>query len=253
MTTIDLYYEIHGPDDGSTPLVLVHGGAGVIDVDWGHAIRVLSPHRRLIAVELQGHGHTPHHRRPYTFDNSAADIAALVESLGVGQVDIMGFSNGGPTVLRFALRRPELTRRVVVASGFTRRDGMIDGFWDSFDDPSPDGVPPLLAEAYGRINPDPDDFRRMFELDVTLMCGFVDWADADLAGLRAPAMFVSGDRDIVRGEHTLAMSRLAPDGRALVVPAAHGDYLGAVVAEELDEALVASTWRLITRFLDGDS
>ena len=75
--------------------------------------------------------------------------------MGFERVDIIGFSNGGPTDMRFALPHADLTRRVVVASSFYRRDGMIEGFWNNFDDPRLESMPAVLKQAYVAINPNP--------------------------------------------------------------------------------------------------
>ncbi|MFP5022201.1 alpha/beta fold hydrolase [Pseudonocardia phyllosphaerae] len=250
-TTVALHHEIHGEPGTSPPLLLVHGGAGTIGTNWSATIPEFARDRTVVAVELQGHGHTPHADRAYTFANSAADLARLVDELGVGPVDVLGFSNGGPTVLTFALHRPDLVRRIVVASGFVHRDGMVDGFWDGFDGAGVGAMPAPLAAAYRAINPDPADLQRMFDLDVTLMREFRDWDDETLAALRAPALFVGGDHDIVRPGHTVRMAELVGDGRALVLPAGHGDYLGVADAGPPDPALTAACLALVRRFLDG--
>lgn len=250
VVTIALHHESFGGNNGSVPLVLVHGGAGSIGTDWGYAIPALSSDRLVVAVELQGHGHTPHVDRPYTFENSADDIAALLRKMALDRVDIMGFSNGGPTVLRCAQRHPGVVRRVVVASGMCRRAGMIEGFWSNFDDPHVDDMPSQLADAYRDINPDPSDLQRMFELDIALMRGFTDWDDADIAGIRSPVLFVGGDRDVVTPEHVIEMAAAVPDGRPLVVPAGHGDYLGMSHLDECDTVLADACLAMIRRFLD---
>ncbi|MED5801835.1 alpha/beta fold hydrolase [Gordonia sp. Z-3] len=249
---IDLYHETYGTPGPRSPLVLVHGGAGTIESHWGAAVPLLSADRAVVGVELQGHGHTRHASRDYTFENSADDIAAVVNSLDLSRVDIMGFSNGGPTVLRFAQRHADLVNRTVVASGFYRRDGFVDGFWDGFDDPAIDSMPSALVDAYRVINPDPADLHRMFDLDVTLMRGFRDWDDAELAALQGPVLYVSGDEDVVLPQHTLRMARATPGGRALIVPAGHGDYLGSVDTGPVDQALTESCLTVIRRFLDDD-
>ncbi len=127
---------------------------------------------------------------------------------------------------------------------------MIEGFWDNFDDPQLDSMPATLKQAYSAINPDPADLYAMFQLDVSLMRDFRDWDDAELAALKAPVLFISGDRDVVLPEHTIRMARLAPHGRALVVPAGHGDYLGAADAGDVDAELAGACLGLIHRFLN---
>ena len=249
MVTIALHHERYGAAEEAIPLVLVHGGAGSIQTDWEFAIPRLSRERVVVGVDLQGHGHTPHVDRAYTFENSADDIAHLVRELGFDSIDIMGFSNGGPTALRFAQRHPELAHRVVVASGMTRRDGMVDGFWSNFEDPQVEDMPSDLANAYRRINPDPDDLRRMFELDIALMRGFVDWKDEEMAAIKSPVLFIGGDRDVVTPQHVIAMAAAVPDGQPLVMPAGHGDYLGMSHLNELDSDLADACLTIVRRFL----
>ena len=52
---LDLYYEIHG---SGRPLVLLHGGLLTIGLNSGPMLEPLAASRQVIAVELQGHGHT---------------------------------------------------------------------------------------------------------------------------------------------------------------------------------------------------
>ena len=52
---LKMYYEIHG--DG-TPLVLIHGGGSTIQTSFSKILPLLAQHYKVIAVELQAHGHT---------------------------------------------------------------------------------------------------------------------------------------------------------------------------------------------------
>ncbi|HYO37168.1 MAG TPA: aldo/keto reductase [Geodermatophilus sp.] len=82
--------------------------------------------RRVVAVELQGHGHTPDVDRPFSSDAFADDdVAALVHSLDPGPADLVGYSLGGGVVLRTAIRHPEVVRRLVVVAAPCRRDGRL--------------------------------------------------------------------------------------------------------------------------------
>ena len=101
MTTIELYHETYGRPGQQTPLLLVHGGAGTIGTNWGHAIPTFAADRLVIGVELQGHGHTRHAARAYTFVNSADDIAVLIrrnlETLGrTNTTELTAFTDGCP-------------------------------------------------------------------------------------------------------------------------------------------------------------
>src|SRR3954453_14950013 len=111
---LQLYYEIHGtPRADRTPLVLIHGGGSTIESNWSRILPLLAKSRRVIAIEEQGHGHTKAIDRPFTFENSADDVAALLNHLKIDKADIMGFSNGGNIALRVGLRHPDKVNRLV--------------------------------------------------------------------------------------------------------------------------------------------
>src|ERR1044071_5025345 len=99
---LDLYYEEHG--DGE-PLVLLHGGIHAGEM-FGAILPALSSGRRVITVDLQGHGHTADVDRPLSAELMADDIAALIEHLGLDNADVMGYSLGGKVALRTAIQHP---------------------------------------------------------------------------------------------------------------------------------------------------
>src|SRR4051794_35832474 len=75
---IDIYYEIHGSAAASPPLVLLHGGDPTIETSFGKILPELAKHRRVIAFEQAGHGHTADRPdQPFSFEQSADDAAAL--------------------------------------------------------------------------------------------------------------------------------------------------------------------------------
>src|SRR6266487_4974721 len=116
---LDLYYEIRG---SGQPLVLLPGGFMTVEA-MGELVPQLATTRRVIGVELQGHGHTADIERPLSFELMADDIAALIKHLGLEQADLFGFSLGGGVALQTAIRHPEVVRKLVVVSAPCKRDG----------------------------------------------------------------------------------------------------------------------------------
>src|SRR5580704_4906531 len=106
---VDIYWESRG--SGGTPLVLLHGGYGLASMFAGLAGQ-LAADRQVIALELQGHGHTADVSRPFSWDDFADDVAAVIAQLGPGPVDLLGYSLGGITGLRCAIRHPEAVRKL---------------------------------------------------------------------------------------------------------------------------------------------
>src|SRR5947208_1133677 len=95
-----MYYEIYGTEAQATPLVLLHGGGSTIGTNFSRIIPLLQTAREVIAVEFQAHGHTRDIDRPFTFEQSADDVSALLTQLHIPKADILGFSNGGTTALQ---------------------------------------------------------------------------------------------------------------------------------------------------------
>jgi len=225
---LKMYYEIHG--EGEMPLVLIHGGGSTIESTFSHLLPILARRRRIIAMELQAHGRTNDREGPETFQQDADDVAALLAWLGVGKADILGFSNGGSTTMKLAIRHPEVVNRIVVVSGAYRRDGFVTGFFDGFPNATIEMMPAVLHEAYLKVAPDKSKLAVMFEKDKQRMMNFEDWSDDELRGIRAPAMIVSSDRDVVTVEHAARMGRMIPGAQLVILPGMHGSAIGTLEA-----------------------
>jgi len=112
---ISLYYEEHGTGQ---PLVLLHGGYGTGEM-YAAIMPSLASGRRVITVDLQGHGRTADADRPLRFQTMGDDVAALIRHLGLGpgaEADVMGYSLGAGVALRTAIQHPDLVRRLVIVS-----------------------------------------------------------------------------------------------------------------------------------------
>jgi len=110
---LNMYYEIHGEGQ---PLVLLHGALSAIGTSFGKLLPDLAKERQVIAVEMQGHGHTADIDRPLRYENLAADITALLTQIGIDQADLFGWSLGAGVALQTAIRHPEYVRKLVLAS-----------------------------------------------------------------------------------------------------------------------------------------
>src|SRR5215212_3509908 len=109
---IKLYHEIYGSGE---PLVLIHGGLTTIGEMQGW-IEPLAQTRQVIAVEMQGHGHTADTDRPMNIIQMGDDIAALLDSLNLKTADLVGHSFGAASALRAAIQHPDKVRRLVAIS-----------------------------------------------------------------------------------------------------------------------------------------
>ena len=219
---LKLYYEIHGT---GAPLVLIHGGGSTIYTTFGRVLQEFAKTHKVIAVEMQAHGHTADIDRPLSFQQDADDIAALLKQLNISKADIFGFSNGASTTLEFAIRHPEMTNKIIVASTFYKKAGAPDWFWDMMSKPTFAGMPQPYKDAFLKINPDTNALHRMYERDVARMQSFPDIPDDQMQSIKAPAFIIMGDKDVTTPEHAAEMHRLLSNSRLAIIPGGHGEYI----------------------------
>ena len=248
---LQLYYEVYGGQTTGVPLVLLHGGGSTIGTNFGRVIPLLGKNRQLIAVEFQAHGHTRDIDRPFTFAQDAEDVAALLALLHVPKADVLGFSNGGSTALQVAIRHPKVVNRIVTIASIYKRDGMPAEFWDFMQKGTFADMPQVYKDEYLKINPSQEGVRAMYERDSRRMIGFADWPDADIRSIQAPTLVVVGDRDVVRPEHALEMSRLLPHGRLSILPGTHGEYMGEIMTPNVHERVPQLFVALVEEFLSA--
>ena len=246
---IQMYYEIHGKGEGE-PLVLIHGGGSTIEVTWSKLLPILSKNRKIIAVEEQGHGRTSDRDKPVSFEQTADDVAALIKHLNVAKADVFGFSNGATSALQVAIRHPELVRKLIFASAFTRRNGAPDGFWKFMKNADFSNMPQPLKEAYLKVNPDPAKLRAMHDKDLARMKNFKDFPNRDVQKVKAQTLVMMGDQDVVKPEHAVELTQLIKGARLVVLPGGHGDYLGELVMTQRPSRYPEITAGIVEEFLD---
>jgi pimeloyl-ACP methyl ester carboxylesterase len=203
---LKMYYEIHGSGE---PVVLLHGAFMAITDEWVDWINELAKTRRVIAVEMQGHGRTADIKRDMTYENLSDDVAALLDYLKIERADVVGYSLGGVVALQTAIRHPEKVRKVVSISAWYASDGWVKeaaDFWPNFTWEMMKGTPAEVG--YKKLNPNPDGFPEFFNhLKATAMRPF-DFGAEKFKATKAPMFFIHGDADGVRLDHIAEMYRL---------------------------------------------
>jgi pimeloyl-ACP methyl ester carboxylesterase len=247
---LQMYYEIHG---SGRPLVQLHGNLSTIEVDFGRILPSLARARQVIAVEQQAHGHTADIDRPLSVQNWADDTAALLRHLGIGNADFFGYSSGSAVAMELAIKRPELVRKLAVASFAYKLDGLHPGLLEGIAGLTPEalaGTP--FEEAYAKSAPNPDDWPTLISKITQMDQDLPEWPPEAIQSLAAPVLLIIGDSDIVRPEHAVETFRLLgggvigdlvglPRSRLAILPGTthitlvdRGDWLASMLAEFLD-------------------
>ena len=223
---LHMYYELYG---SGNPLVLIHGAASTVRTNFSALIPELSKTHRIIAMELQAHGHTDNRDgRPISFKQDAEDVVELLRQLHIERADFLGFSNGGTTLLEIAIHHPALVNRMIFASSMYNRAGAAAAFWKGFDDAKFEDMPEPYKKEFLSINPNPEALMIMFNQCVQRMKRFTDIPDSSIRAIQAPTLILLGDHDVPLPEGAVTMYRLMPNASLSVFPGGHGGYLGEI-------------------------
>ena len=203
---VNMYYEVHGSGE---PVVLLHGAFMTITNNWDGWIGELSKTRKVIAVEMQGHGRTADVPRDITYANLADDVAGLLDYLKIPRADLMGYSMGGVVAMECAIRHPDKVRKAVIISSAFRSDGMgPEGLAAIRNLTADDFKGSPIETEYRKLSPTPNDFPKFVQRLVATASKDYDLGADNLKATTAPMFFIFGDADGIRLSHVAEMFRL---------------------------------------------
>jgi pimeloyl-ACP methyl ester carboxylesterase len=245
-----MYYETQGTGD---PLMVIPGGM-MTSAMMGPLVQALASSRQVITIEPQAHGHTVDVDRPLGYEQLADDSAALIALLGLGRIDLLGFSLGAEIALLTVIRHPEAVRKLVVVSGRFRSDGEypeIRSFEQAF---APD-MPALaqIREAYLAASPSPAGWAVLVTKMRQLLAEEFDWS-AQVATITAPTLVVVGDADTLPVAHAVELFALLGGETATAAMGTLSKAQLAVLPATTHFGIVqhAELPALVSRFLNGE-
>jgi pimeloyl-ACP methyl ester carboxylesterase len=190
---IRLYYEIHGE---GKPLVLLHGAYMTIGLNWSELIPELSKTRKVIALEMQGHGHTELSTRDYSFVTMANDVAAALRHLKIDSADFIGYSFGGTITYQLLIAHPQLVKKAVIISSTYRYDGWQKEVRDVLQMMQPEflsGTP--LKSEYNKVAPDTLQWNNFLKKMIAFDKLDFNLGDDKINQVKSPVLIISGDND----------------------------------------------------------
>ena len=122
-------YDARGHGGSGPALVLVHALACDLTM-WDPQAEALSEHFDVVRYDVRGHGDSPADV-PFTFDDLADDLAALLDELGMDRAHVCGVSMGGVIARLFALRHPARLGRLVLCSTMTTLPAGAAASWEA--------------------------------------------------------------------------------------------------------------------------
>nr|WP_225953787.1 alpha/beta hydrolase [Kibdelosporangium phytohabitans] len=188
----------------------MHGGFSD-SRDFDGNLRTLSAKFKVHLLDRRGHGHTPDVDGPVSLDMLVDDVAAFVEEVVGGPAHVAGYSSGAFFALAFALRRPDLVRKLVLVSTAYNKDG-----WMFLPEPGAQ-MPPELVDRYAEVSPDGrDHFPVVFDKFAAMELD----AAVDPRAVTSPTLILVADDDMIHLRHVVDMYEAIPDSQLGIVPAA---------------------------------
>ena len=201
-----LYFEVYGTGE---PLLLVHGNGGSI-ADMRAQIAHFRRRYRVIAMDSRDQGKSADSPDRITYEKMTDDLAALIDHLKLGPVNVVGWSDGGIEGLLLGIRHPQKVKKIVaMAANLNPGEQAI--------------YPEVLKLVKSLVDAIPAEARQTphgrRELKVTGMMLEEPHIDLQaLAGISAPTLVIAGDHDLIRDEHTLAIYQQIPNSQLAILP-----------------------------------
>ena len=210
---ISIYYETygHGP-----PVLLLHGASGFLET-MHYFITALAPNHTVIAVDSRAQGRSTDSAAPLSYALMGDDMIKLLDKLGIGQTDIIGWSDGGIVGLDMAMKHPSRVRRLVAISANYDVNGIAPGAL------GPQATAEITAQIkpfYDAIAPDPSPFPVMVKKIMTMVNTEPHYSLEDLSQIRAATLIVAGENDLILRKHTDSLAHAIPGSKKIIVPGA---------------------------------
>jgi pimeloyl-ACP methyl ester carboxylesterase len=205
-----IYYEVRGE---GPPLVMLHGGVTPSEM-FGAPLDAMAKHFKVIAIHARGHGLSKDTAAPWSLEQDADDVAAVLRSLNIAKASVMGYSFGGGIALQFAFRHPDMLDRLVLISIDYTRKGEYPEIRTAFDQMSAAAdtiggqiAQSPLAQMYPGV-----DWPTLMHKTADLNKKDYDWS-AGVRGIKARTLLIFADADSIRPEHMAAFYKLLGGGQ----------------------------------------
>jgi pimeloyl-ACP methyl ester carboxylesterase len=211
VNNIQMYYAVYGQ---GAPVLLIHGGLGHADV-WGFQVPALAETHKVIVADSRGHGRSTRSEKPFGYALMADDYLALLDHLGIDQVALVDWSDGGIIGLDIAIRHPErLSRLFAFAANYTPA-----GVKPSVaNDPTFNAYIARAGEDYARLSPTPDEFDAFVAQISEMWATEPNYTKEQLKAITVPTVIFDGAHDeAIEPAHTAEMAELIPGAELIIM------------------------------------
>jgi pimeloyl-ACP methyl ester carboxylesterase len=201
---VTFYYEVYGQGE---PLLLVHGNGGSLGM-LAAQIDHFKATRRVIAMDSRDQGRSGDSAGPITYEMMTDDLAALLDHLKTGPVDVVGWSDGGIEALLMGVRHPDKVRKLVAMAANLNPQAIYPETARFVED--------FRASLPADADKTPQGRRQAKMLNLLANEPHID--PALLRRITAPTLVLSGDHDMILLHHTVDIYENLPNANLAVFP-----------------------------------
>jgi len=207
-----IWYATYG---SGPPVILLHGGLGHSG-NWGYQIPALvSSGYHVVVIDSRGHGRSTRDERPYSYEQMASDVMAVMDALHLEKVALVGWSDGACIALILADKAPQR-----VAGVFFFACNMDPSGTKEFE------LTPIIQRCinrhikdYGQLSSTPDRFDEFSEAVGFMQRTQPNYSAQDLAEINAPVAIVQSEHDeFIKREHADYLVRSIPNAEFIFLP-----------------------------------
>ena len=211
---ISMYYATYGAGD---PVLLIHGGLGHADI-WANQVIDLMADHLVIVADSRGHGRSTRNADPYGYDLMTADYVALLDTLGLAKVDVVGWSDGGIIGIDIAMNYPDRVDQIFAQAANITTDGVdpavaTDAVFGAYIE--------KMAVDYAAMSPTPTEFEPFVTQISDMWATQPNWTDEQMAAITVPVQVVVGEYDeaILRA-HSEHLADVIAGAELVILPGA---------------------------------
>jgi pimeloyl-ACP methyl ester carboxylesterase len=203
---VSLYYETYGT---GSPLLLVHGNGASIGT-LAAQIEFFKTRYQVIAMDSRDHGRSGDGDGPLTYEKMTDDLAALVDHLKLGPVDVIGWSDGGIEALLLGIRHPGKVKKIVSMAP------NLNPGPNALYKESEEMINSILASIPDSERDTPAGSRTLKVAGMMLKEPNID--PTELERITAPTLVLAGDQDMVRTEHIVEIFSHLQNAQLAIFP-----------------------------------
>lgn len=197
------------------PVILLHGGLGHSG-NWGYQASILmDAGYRVVLIDSRGHGRSSRDQRSYSYELMAADVLAVMDSLGLEKAHFVGWSDGACTALILAAMAPQRSAGVFFFACNMDPTGALE----MQPDPTIDRCFSRHRQDYAALSATPDGFGDFVAAVSEMMRTQPNYSADDLRAIHVPVEIVLGERDeFIKRDHAVYLATTLPDAALTILP-----------------------------------